>query len=126
MKSILVKTNDTFQIIDSDNLRSLVNGYVEVVRPTAGYIDKLLLRENVFVCDEEGLCKEKETNYFGTLLYNGLFGPQKLYPIAGDIVIIGMDREDFRSLTNEEVDYYNKILKLLRFKEVGELNSSII
>lgn len=120
MKSILVKTNDTFQIVDSDNLRSLVNGYIEVVRPMAGYTDKLLLRGNVFVCDEEGLCKEKETNYFGTLLYNGLFGLKQIYPIAGNIVIIGMGREDFRSLTNEELDYYNKILKLLGFKEVGD------
>ena len=120
MKCILVNTNDTFKIVDSDDLQYLVGGNVEVVRPTAGYTDKLLLRENVFVCDEEGLCKEKECNYFGTLLYNGLFGPKQIYPLAGEIVIVGESKEDFRSLTDDEVDYYTNILKLLRFKEVGD------
>lgn len=120
MKCILVNTNDTFKIVDSDDLQYLVGGYVEVVRPTAGYTDKLLLRENIFVCDEEGLCKDKRSNYFGTLLYNGLFGSNKIYPIAGDIVIVGESKDDFRSLTDEEVEYYINILNVLRFKEVGD------
>lgn len=119
MKCLLVTSNDKYKIINTNNLRYLVGGYVEVVKPTAGYTDKLLLRDNVFLCDEEGHCKEKECNYIGTLLYNGLRDHKQIYPIAGDIVIIGLDGGDLRSLTDEEVEYYISLLKVLRIKEVS-------
>ncbi|WP_195238616.1 DUF3846 domain-containing protein [Romboutsia sp. 1001285H_161024_C4] len=120
MKGLLITTKDKFKIVEVDKLETLVDGNIEVVRPTAGYTDKLLLKDNIFVCDEEGHCKEKKNNYFGTLLYNGLYGPKTIYPIAGDIVIIGETEEDFRGLTEDEISYYTQILRLLRLKEVGD------
>lgn len=119
MKCILVTTNNTFKITHSDNFRELVDGYIEIVRPTAGYTDKLLLRDNVFVVDEEGHCKEKPLNYFGTLLYNGLFGPREIYPISGDIVIVGDSREDLRGLADKEIEYYKEVLEALKYREVS-------
>lgn len=119
MKCILVTTNNTYKVTDSDNLRELVDGYIEIVRPTAGYTDNLLLRDNVFVVDEEGHCKEKPLNYFGTLVYNGLYGPREIYPIAGDIVLIGDEIEDFRNLTDKEIEYYKEVLEVLKYREVS-------
>lgn len=119
MKCILVTTNDKYKVVDTNNLQDLVGGHVEIVRPTSGYTDRLLLKNNVFLCDEEGHCKEKPNNYFGTLLYNGLYGPKSIYPIAGDIVIVGESEEDFRDLTDEEIEYYTSILKILRIRELS-------
>lgn len=116
MKGLLITTDDKFKIVNIDKTEELVGGLVERVRPTAGYKDKLLLKENIFICDEEGHCKEKNINYFGTLMYNGLYGPKSIYPIAGDIVIVGEVDDNFKTLTNEDIEYYRRILKLLRLK----------
>lgn len=119
MKTILITTDDRFEVLESKDLNNLVGGYFEIVSPKAGYRDKLLLEGNVFLCDEDGLNKEKLLNYFGTLLYNGLFGPNELYPIVGDIVIAGSATEGLRDLTDEEIYHYKEVLKILRFKEVS-------
>lgn len=108
MKVIVVKPNNTFKVVETagelEDLQGLVGGYIEAVRPTAGYENATLKLGNVFLCDEEGHLKEKPLNRWGTILYNGV--SKDIHPIVGDIVIIGESNENFRGLLDDEIGYY--------------------
>lgn len=120
MIGILVRTNNTYQVLDADVLKVL-DCFIEIVRPRAAYEENLLKLSNVFICDEEGLMKDLEVNKTGTILYNGLKSAE-LYPIVGNIFIIGEKRDsfgdlDFRDLTSKEIDFYKKLLKKFGIQE---------
>lgn len=54
MKIIVIKTDNTYQVKDVEDISKVLDGCIKTVRPTAAYVDKLLLRDNLFVCDKEG------------------------------------------------------------------------
>lgn len=116
MIGILVKTDNTYQVLDQADISNVLDGWIEIVRPRAAYQENLLKPYNVFVCDEEGLMKGLEVNKVGTVLYNGLKKPTDFYPIVGDIFITG-EQGSIRSLTENEVNFYKKLLKKLNIKE---------
>ncbi|MGL5153123.1 MAG: DUF3846 domain-containing protein [Clostridium sp.] len=120
MNVIVIKPNNTYSIVDTDgnikDLQNLVGGYVEPVRPTAAYVHAMLKTDNLFLCDEEGLLKEKAFNRWGTMMYNGI--SEKIHPVVGDIVIIGESEEDFRGLSNDEISYYRTWFKFGGIEEV--------
>ena len=117
MIGILVKTSNTYQVLDQKDISNVLDGWIEIVRPRAAYQENLLKPYNVFVCDEEGLMKGLEVNKVGTVLYNDLKNPTDFYPIVGDIFIIGEQGEYFRGLTEDEINFYKKLLKKLNIKE---------
>ena len=84
MNVIVVKTNDTYEIVNINNdykeLQNIVGGLIEPVHPTIAYQTEMLLPGTLFIVDEEGLLKEKALNKFGTLLYNG--NTLNYYPIV--------------------------------------------
>lgn len=121
MNVIVVKTNDTYQIVNINNdykeLQNIVGGLIEPVHPTIAYQTEMLLPGTLFIVDEEGLLKDKALNKFGTLLYNG--NALNYYPIVGDLILIAetIDMEDFRGLTDEEIDQFKARLKAFGIKE---------
>ncbi|MFR4997427.1 MAG: DUF3846 domain-containing protein [Clostridium paraputrificum] len=123
MNVIVVKTNDTYEIVNINNdykeLQNIVGGLIEPVHPTIAYQTEMLLPGTLFIVDEEGLLKEKALNKFGTLLYNG--NTLNYYPIVGDLILIAetIDMEDFRGLTDEEIDQFKARLKAFGIKEVS-------
>lgn len=116
MKIILVKTDNTYEVKDVDDVSKVLNGWMEIVSPKAAYRDNLLLWSNVFVCDEEGHPKGLKENWFGTLLYNGLKPAEMVYLIVGDIFLIGVHGEDFRGLTDDEIEYYVELLETVNIR----------
>lgn len=62
-----------------DGLQNIVGGYIEIVRPR-GMESPLC-----FICDEEGLLKDKDINVFASFLYGTIDHGN---PIVGDIVIM--------------------------------------
>ena len=119
MKVILVKTDDTFSVVDVENklkpLQELVKGNIETVYPKEAYENNWMERDHLFLVDEEGLLKDKYVNSFGTMLYNG-YAPTP-YIIAGDIVILGLYGEDFRGLTDDEIGKYKALLRMCNIEE---------
>ena len=119
MKAIVVKTDDTFSVIDIENklkpLQELVGGGIETVYPREAYKNGWMGKDNLFLVDEEGLLKDKYVNFFGTMLYNGYVATP--YCIAGDIVVLGIDGEDFRGLTDDEISKYRALLRMFNIKE---------
>lgn len=119
MKVLVIKTNNTLEAKDIKgnlkDMQDIVGGWIEPVYPLHAYEDKLMTRNHCFICDEEGLCKNKPLNIIGTFLYNGLNIGDYASPIAGDIFIVGHDQgEEFISLTDMEIDFYlNRFNKLL-------------
>ena len=70
-----------------------------------GHIEMLCLSENiVLLLDEEGKIKNKQPNF-------ALQIPERnfLDVIVGDVLILGVNGPDFRSLTDKECDKYLKI-----------------
>lgn len=119
MKVIVITTDNKMSVKEiENNLGNMVDigkGYIEPVYPNYAYEDRTMIRGNCFICDEEGLLKEKPINYLGTLLYNGIHNNDIPHPIAGDIFICGCDREDFRGLSDGEIEFYqNKFGNLLK------------
>lgn len=120
MKVIVVRTNDTFSVVDIENklkpLQELVGGNIETVYPKEAYENDWMEKDHLFLVDEEGAISNKDTNSFGTMLYNGYVATP--YYIAGDIVILGFDEEDFRGLTDDEIGKYKALFKMSRIEEV--------
>lgn len=119
MKAIVVKTDDTFSVVDVENklkpLQKLVGGGIEIVYPREAYKNSWMERDHLFLVDEEGLLKDKYVNSFGTMLYNGY--ALTPYVIAGDIVILGIDGEDFRGLIDDEINKYRALLRMCNIEE---------
>ena len=118
MNVIVVKTNDTYKIVNINNdykeLQNIVGGLIEPVHPTIAYQTEMLLPGTLFIVDEEGLLKEKALNKFNGNALN-------YYPIVGDLILIAetIDMEDFRGLTDEEIDQFKARLKAFGIKEVS-------
>ena len=123
MNVIVVRTNDTYQIVNINNdyreLQNIVGGLIEPVHPTIAYQTEMLLPGTLFIVDEEGLLKEKALNSCGTVLYNG--NALNYYPIVGDLILIAetIDMEDFRGFIDEEIDQFKVRLKAFGIKEVS-------
>ena len=119
MRVIVVKTDNTFEIKDIKgelkDYQDIVGGYIEPVRPAAAYRHKLMTLGLIFIVDEEGHMKNKDTNLVGTYLYNGSFVG---YPIAGDIMFIGETDEEFRGLTDDEIMSLTQLFRILHCEEV--------
>lgn len=119
MRVLVITTENEISLRNVDNykdMRKIVDGNIEAVYPTFAYTNNLLLKDNCFVCDEEGWYHDREINQIATMLYNGLDLTSS--PILGDIFIVGYDDEDFRGLNNNEIDFY-----LNNFR--GDLNYGI-
>lgn len=121
MKVILVKTNNTYVVEDVKDATTLIEGYTEMVTPVKAYDRGLLLKDNAFICDEEGLIKGLSKNHFASILYDH---PSSY--IAGDVVIVGLYFDlislglDYRGLTVGEIEYYERILEQYGLTKVGE------
>lgn len=116
MKILVIKTDNSMEVKEADGyeeMQEVVGGYIETVYPLNAYENKLMTRDNCFVVDEEGLCKEKPINLLGTILYSGT-DVSNFSPIVGDIFIVGRGEEDFKGLIDDEVDFYvNKFTEIL-------------
>ena len=84
---------------DLDTLQCLVGGPIECVYPWDG--------EVCIICNEEGkireLTKNRPLRYKDGQIYDW---------ICGWFMVVGIDGENFRSLTDEEIEKYSKILRL--------------
>lgn len=93
MKVFLIKEDGSSQVISVKNelpeLQKLVGGYIETVT---------LNTDIVLVCDEEGLLKEKKQN-------------PALKDIAGDFFLCGIDGDEFRGLTDREIQLVKRLFK---------------
>lgn len=116
MKILVIKTDASMEVKEVDDykeMQEVVGGYIETVYPANAYENKIMTRGNCFVVDEEGLCKGKPINLLGTILYSGT-DANNFSPIVGDIFIVGYCDEDFRGLSDDEVDFYvNKFTEIL-------------
>lgn len=105
---ILVKTNNEVSIVELTmplhvSLGGYVDGYIEHVNP------KGLKSPHCMIVDEEGLCKKKPLNMFGTIVCANAF------PIVGDVVFCkdgyrGEDA-DIIGYSKEEADEIFEIIK---------------
>lgn len=119
MKVIVIKTDNSIAVkeLNKNNvvrdMRDIVRGWVEVVRPRIAYQNKLMTPGTIFCCDEDGQMNQKEPNLIGSILYNGSFPPVD-YVIVGDIFIAGETQEDIRGLKDNEISRYLDILATLK------------
>jgi hypothetical protein len=97
MKAVLIKTNNDVSVVDFtfDEIRAHLKGDVEFVRPIG------LDRSFAMLVDEEGLLKELDLNFVGSILYDT---PRHGNPIVGDVFIVKNLDTDFGSLSEEEAE----------------------
>ena len=81
-----------------------------------GYIECIYLNDDVImVCNEEG-------KLIGLPYNRPLFTPNgEFYDIVcGDCFIVGNDGEDFRSLTDAEIEEWNELYSMIYFEVADE------
>jgi len=113
-KIIVVETNSKYKIVDcgevsseqfSKSLNSAVEGWIEVVRPATGILEK----GHVMIVNEEGHCKGLNLNLIGTKIYG--YGI-----IVGNVVICKESMADeghvLFPFSDDEVEAVVKRLKL--------------
>ncbi len=87
-----------------DGLKELIGGWIEMVRPVG------LKPPFVMIVDEDGLMKELDNNFFGSMLYGTIAHG---HPIVGNIVIAKQGyrngEPDILGLTDEEASYIVEI-----------------
>jgi len=113
MKAVLIKTNNDVLVVDFtfDEIRAHLKGDVEFVRPIG------LDRSFTMLVDEEGLLKELDLNFVGSVLHDT---PRHGNPIVGDVFIVKNLDTDFGSLIEEEAE------KLVRdFKQIISDNAQL-
>lgn len=98
MKALLIKPEINPKVVDiNSNLESLqemVGGYVEVIYP---YSDKVAV-----LLDEEGRFKGKQSNR--TIIADSELS---YGAVVGDFLVVGIDGEDFISLSDELLEKYS-------------------
>lgn len=91
IRAAYYKPKEPMRIIEIEDTlleyQGLVGGLIETVR---------LSRELILVCNEEGRLKALERNRMG---------------IVGPFVVVGEDGEEFRPLTDTEIEVLRRILK---------------
>ena len=101
MKALLKRVGQEAEVVEIENtlgaLQSAVGGYIETLGVFPGI---------VAVVDEEGLLKVKTPN----IAPNGIL-------LVGDVVFVGVVGENFRSLTDEEVERLKLYSKLWEVKQ---------
>lgn len=98
MKVLLVKPEMHPQVVEIENefevLQKMVGGLIETVYP---FKDEVCL-----ICNEEGKLLNLQMN-------RALYDNGSVYDvIAGDFLVVGMGVEDFCSLTDEQIERYDK------------------
>lgn len=98
MKVLLVKPEMHPQVVEIENelevLQKIVGGLIETVYP---FEDEVRL-----ICNEEGKLLNLQMN-------RALYDNGSVYDvIAGDFLVVGMGVEDFCSLTDEQIERYEK------------------
>lgn len=98
MKVLLVKPETHPQVVEIENelevLQKIVGGLIETVYP---FKDEVCL-----ICNEEGKLLNLQMN-------RALYDNGSVYDvIAGDFLVVGMGVEDFCSLTDEQIERYEK------------------
>lgn len=116
-RALLVKAGEKPKVIYIDSerqgeqLRKLVDGYLECIYPFA---------------DMVALIRNDEGKINGLPLNRGLYDEHnRLYDIiAGDFVIMGIEGDDFIGLTDEQVRYYKDYyMDKISFIEILEIMS---
>ncbi|WP_040209826.1 DUF3846 domain-containing protein [Clostridium polynesiense] len=128
MKIIVIKTDSNIEVKNLEGniikeMKDILGGYLEAVRPREAYKQNLMLPRTLFCCDEEGLCKNKNFNLIASILYNGNLSPL-MQLIVGDILIVGEDGEDFRSLCDGEVNHYLNVLAAMKQASLNFMESA--
>lgn len=98
MKVLLVKPETHPQVVEIEKelevLQKIVGGLIETVYP---FKDEVCL-----ICNEEGKLLNLQMN-------RALYDNGSVYDvIAGDFLVVGMGVEDFCSLTDEQIERYEK------------------
>ncbi len=95
MKVLKVERFRAPEAVEMDNtleaLQGAVDGYIEVFRPWRGPV--------AVICNEEGKLRGMGPNIrIGTEI------------LAGTILVVGLDGEEFRGLTEDEITKYTALL----------------
>ena len=98
-----VETVDVGEEITLRRLQELVGGYIETVSPRFPVSDEL-----VMLCDEEGKLKEMPMNELASACAYLLEGDC----LAGDVIILSVDHEDFVGLTDPQASAIRSMIPL--------------
>ena len=98
-----VETVDVGEEITLHRLQGLVGGYIETVSPRFPVSDEL-----VMLCDEEGKLKEMPVNDLASACAYLLEGDC----LAGDVIILSVDHEDFVGLTDPQASVIRSMIPL--------------
>lgn len=97
MKVLFKDANKNYlELMDIENSNTAIHNLID------GYYRCVHIGNNVLLlCDEDGIAKELNINYF-----------DKVYGrILGNVIFCGMGREDFDSLSDEQIQYVSKYLQ---------------
>ena len=98
-----VETVEVGEEITLHRLQVLVGGYIETVSPRFPVSDEL-----VMLCDEEGKLKEMPVNELASACAYLLEGDC----LAGDVIILSVDNEDFVGLTDPQASAIRSMIPL--------------